>query len=138
MDTIPELTVTRYDSDNPEEHFGPNEFWESSGENGPTFVIEFSVTTQVNQLVISTDNGNKVTVVIGFSTSRNPQVVDTYLFNQNAIEVNSGDKIDVSPPVTGVYYIHIIFHTSEFQTVKVYGCIITGKSTSFVCILIHK
>ena len=133
MDTIPDLDVTRYDSDNPSQPINPDEPWTSSGEYGPSLFIVFDEPTRVNQVEITTESGNSVMVKIGVSFKPKPSPVDLELFGGNQVPVTSGKRLDIPevPAITNVYYLEITFYSTETLTVKVYGCIERGESVCF-------
>ena len=129
MDTIPDLTVTRYDSDNPTQPISPLEPWTSSGEDGPSLLVVFSEPTRVNQLEITTESGNSVTVKIGVSFKPSPLPVDLELFGGTTVPVISGKRLNIpaEPDITNVYSLQIIFYSTETLTIKVYGCLEKGE-----------
>ena len=124
MDTIPDLNVRRYDSNNPSVDISPDQPWASKGEFGPMFTIEFTKPTRINQLEITTTSGDRVKVTIGVSFKEQPLPIDLVLFGGEPVQVDSGERLDIPsiPEVTDVFFIHLIFHFFDSQTVKVFGC----------------
>lgn len=130
MDTIPDLNVRRYDSSDPAVEISPDEPWASTGEFGPKFTIEFTEPTRINQLEFDTTSGNSVKVTIGVSFKLTPLPIDLLLFGGQPVEVNSRERLDIPPVpeihVSNVFFIHLIFHFYDSQTIKVFGCVEKG------------
>ena len=129
MDTIVGLSVRRYASSDPSVFLTPNQPWTSSGAALPTLVITFSESTRVNQLEITTESGNPAAVVVGVSRVPKATAAEAYLFQHQKVVVEVGTRLNLSPPseITNVYAIFITFHSTDTQTVKVYGCIEEGQ-----------
>ncbi|XP_022109176.1 mucin-2-like [Acanthaster planci] len=125
MNTIPDLIVRYYDSITGLE-VPKDQPWASEGENKTSLIITFSEPTRINQLEFTTTSGRNVRVKIGvaFQLHLDPTVVDTYLFNGQPQSLNSGERLNIptEPDVTNVYSIRLIFHTTDSQLIKVFGC----------------
>ena len=129
MDTISDLTVKRYDSENREDEIPADTPWTSTGESGPKLIIEVSEPIRVNQLEFITESGQPVKVSIKAFVTPDASDSGVELFNGQPQDVNSGERLDVptQPEITNVYVIVVTFYTSDSQIVKVFGCIEKGK-----------
>ena len=132
MDTIPNLNVRRYSSDNPSEEIPPDQPWTSTGQEGPTLRIEFNEPTKINQLEFITTTGYSSKVIVGVSFKSEPLPIDQMLFGGQQVYVQFGTRLDIpqDPEIRNVRSIHLTFIYSSSQTIKIYGCVEKGVCSS--------